>query len=424
VSISKSVVHTVGKGLFMANARSGFRLQPAGLELIDAVGELYGGTASASRVQLDWSDGWRLHGDMALSQVEIESLLAVLDIDQLISGKLDGTASFMSTSAAKLSEASPVPVIEDSSTGDVTLSRLNSSQSGLLQSMTADGHFKITKPVVHTAGKGMHMNSVQSSFNLQSSSLVLKDVESALYSGRANARQVQLQWADGWRLQGDLTLAAVDVESFLSVFDNDRIISGRFGGTFNYSSQAPTAEKLFEAPENSGDFRLVDGVIYDVDLVAAAKGAGKEAMRGKNTRYKELKGHLEMKNWQRELTNLSISSDLLEAGGNISISPDDKLTGRINVSLRKTLSVAGVDLKISGTLQEPNASLPATTKAGAAIGTVLGGPGVGTAVGAKVGESVEKVGDFISNIFGADKKKEDSASNTTPAAPGQAPSSQ
>jgi uncharacterized protein involved in outer membrane biogenesis len=359
--------------------RNGVHLDSLRLQMFD--GEVQG------EATLDWTDAWRLQGQLVLSEIDIAPVLTLLGTDNSASGLISGSMKLQADAAAP---------------------------GQLLHSLQMQGQAHVTNAVVNTAGTGLAITNLQSSFSLQPSHLVLTSMESEFYHGKAMANQVQIDWADGWHLQGDLQLQQVDAEPLLHVFGKERVISGQLGGTFRYSAQAQAPAGLQDAFINSGDFRFVDGVIYDIDLVAAAKGAGKEAMRGKNTAYQEFRGHLEVKNRQRELTNLSITSDLLEASGKVSIDTQDKLSGKINVSLRKTLSVAGVNLNISGTLQEPQASLPTTTKAGAAIGTVLGGPGVGTAVGAKVGETVESVGDFIGGLFGGKKKEETKNGDTAP----------
>jgi phage tail tape-measure protein len=59
--------------------------------------------------------------------------------------------------------------------------------------------------------------------------------------------------------------------------------------------------------------------------------------------------------------------------------------------------VVGVPLKIGGTVSDPELSMTGAALTGAAIGSAVL-PGVGTAIGARVGQQVEK-------LFGGDTEK-------------------
>jgi uncharacterized protein (DUF697 family) len=85
---------------------------------------------------------------------------------------------------------------------------------------------------------------------------------------------------------------------------------------------------------------------------------------------------------------------VLTASGNLK-SFNRKLDGEIAVDLVD--GVIGVPLKIGGTASEPELSLTGAALTGAAIGSAVL-PGVGTAIGARVGQQVEK-------MFGGSKPK-------------------
>jgi uncharacterized protein (DUF697 family) len=84
---------------------------------------------------------------------------------------------------------------------------------------------------------------------------------------------------------------------------------------------------------------------------------------------------------------------VLTASGNLRLF-NRKLDGEIAVDLVD--GVVGVPLKIGGTMSDPELSLTGGALTGAAIGSAVL-PGVGTAIGARIGQQVEK-------MFGEDKK--------------------
>ena len=69
----------------------------------------------------------------------------------------------------------------------------------------------------------------------------------------------------------------------------------------------------------------------------------------------------------------------------MSISPKKELSGRINAQVKAVGTSANVPLNVGGTVDAPLLYPTGGTMAGAAVGTVMLGPGFGTSVGAKVG---------------------------------------
>jgi hypothetical protein len=141
------------------------------------------------------------------------------------------------------------------------------------------------------------------------------------------------------------------------------------------------------------------GVLYGVDIQKAATSfISKEPTRGE-TRFDELSGHLAMARRAYRFTQLRIASGALAASGNVSISPAKELSGRINAKVKAAgIASASMPLNVTGTVHNPLLLPTGGTVAGAAVGTAILGPGVGTSLGAKVGEWTE-------GLFGKKEQK-------------------
>jgi hypothetical protein len=101
-----------------------------------------------------------------------------------------------------------------------------------------------------------------------------------------------------------------------------------------------------------------------------------------------------------DITNLVATSGKLAATGNVSISPAQALSGRVNVDLDTSKGAVGVPLVVGGTLDDPSVMLTRGAMVGAAVGTLVM-PGAGTAAGASTGD---KIGESLRGLFGGGRK--------------------
>jgi hypothetical protein len=96
-------------------------------------------------------------------------------------------------------------------------------------------------------------------------------------------------------------------------------------------------------------------------------------------------------------SDLEISSGLLKATGDVTISKTKELSGDVSAAVRGTASLIATPLSLSGTVDDPVVRPSKAALAGAAVGTAIL-PGVGTAIGAKAGE-------FTKKLFGGGSRK-------------------
>jgi uncharacterized protein involved in outer membrane biogenesis len=224
------------------------------------------------------------------------------------------------------------------------------------------------------------------------------DVNAKLYGGTATGRLV-VGWQKGLQLRGSGTIHQVEIAPLLQALDKPQSMSGRLSARPTFSANAASAGQILEALRLDTPFEVEGGVLHGVDIRKAATLIGEEGDKSGATRFDELSGRLRIERGTRRLTGLNIVSGTLSAVGNVTISPQDELSGRLNTSI-KAASVAAVSatLNVSGTLESPLLYPSGGTMAGAAAGTAVLGPVIGTAVGARVGQ-------WFENLFG--KKDEE-----------------
>lgn len=223
----------------------------------------------------------------------------------------------------------------------------------------------------------------------------LSDVRALLYGGTI-AGKTTVSWQKGLQLKGDYAVDAVELRDLVPLFSPDTKISGRLTGRPVFSANAPGADQLKNYLKVDTPFDIRDGVLHGIDIHKAATSLITKDSSGQ-TRFDVLSGNYALNRGTQQISNLKIASGSLAADGNVTIAPNKALSGRINAQVKAgSIAAASIPLNISGTLDEPRALPTGATVGGAAVGTAILGPGLGTSLGAKVGG-------WADNLFGGGK---------------------
>jgi uncharacterized protein involved in outer membrane biogenesis len=219
------------------------------------------------------------------------------------------------------------------------------------------------------------------------------ELHAKLYGGTIRG-QMAVGWQKGVQLKGSATVSQVEIGPLLKALDKPQNMSGRLSARPVFSAHAANPERILDGLRLETPFGVQGGVLHGVDIRKAATSLlSKDGGKGGETRFDKLSGRLNIDRGTRRLTQLDIVSGSLSADGNVTISPRDELSGRINTRIKAASVAAAVPLSVTGTLDSPLLFPTGGTVAGAAAGTAVLGPGIGTALGAKVGQWAE-------NLFG------------------------
>jgi len=218
----------------------------------------------------------------------------------------------------------------------------------------------------------------------------LSEISAKLYGGNV-VGNASAGWGKGLQLKGNLSVDQVEIRPLLRALGRPENLSGRLNATPAFSASARTVAQLGYSLQLESPFAVHNGVLHGMDISKAATSMlSKDGGKGGETRFDRLSGHLAISQGTRRLTRLDISSGTLSATGQVTISPKDALSGRVEARLSAArLGSAAVPLNVAGTVQSPLLYPTGGTMAGAAVGTAIMGPGAGTAVGSSVGRWVE-----------------------------------
>jgi len=225
----------------------------------------------------------------------------------------------------------------------------------------------------------------------------LGDVKARLYGGSVAGR-TSIAWQKGLQLNGDYTVTDLELRDLVPLFSPATKVTGRLTAKPAFSASAAKPEQIGNALKLDTPFNIRDGVLHGIDIQKAATSLISKDSSGQ-TRFDTLSGHFAMDRGTQRITNLKVVSGSLAADGNVIIAPNKDLAGRINAQVKAgSVASATVPLNVTGNLDSPLLLPTGASMAGAAVGTTILGPGVGTSVGAKFGSWAE-------GLFGKDDKK-------------------
>jgi hypothetical protein len=130
-------------------------------------------------------------------------------------------------------------------------------------------------------------------------------------------------------------------------------MEGDIGGTFHVESRANSFDDVMNNPRVNGTFAVGRGLVNGFDLVEAARGGNEGQTRGGQTSFESMSGNLRLEQHVYHVTNLTLSSGLMQASGGLSVADKQVLRGAMNVRLTGTSSAFRAQIHIAGTLTDP-----------------------------------------------------------------------
>ncbi|WP_158675332.1 AsmA family protein [Thiohalobacter thiocyanaticus] len=350
-----------------------------------------------SRVQasghLQWSDDWQLALQARTDSLALTPVLTALGKPAL-PGSIAGDCAITLQGPAADS-------MHEHRTVDCRLDYLNQGQQATLNldSRTESLRDRFTATATNLTlpvGPELHLNNSAFKGSLTDSHMQISSGYIQAYQGEISVSG-ELDWTDGWRTRFTSQIEDVQLEPLLQVLDQ-RVISGALTSQCQGSLQAKTTSMLLQGMEVGCNFIISQGVVYETDLERAAqliKLNETAPPEEQKTPFDQLSGRLTASQQHYRFNELKIASSALAASGNIAINPARELSGEISVGLEKTGKVLSIPLVVAGTTEVPTFRPTRSSMAGAGAGTLILGPGIGTAVGAKIGEAV----DNLTSIF-------------------------
>jgi hypothetical protein len=186
---------------------------------------------------------------------------------------------------------------------------------------------------------------------IDATGLVVPEFEAHVLEGAVNGT-LKIEWGSGVRLASDLSIRHMDAGGLMHAFTPDIAVTGRLDGNFNVSSEAPAAENLLDAPRVQGRFKLSDGSISNVDLVAVMQSDA-AGQRAGVTKFAELNGEFAASGHSAAYRQLSLQGGVLRGSGAVDLAPNGSIGGRLALEIRSQVAQDRGAFSVSGTVARP-----------------------------------------------------------------------
>ena len=333
----------------------------------------YDGTLHASDFSLSQSPQWTLNSQIETQNLSLAPLIEHLGFEACISGHLNSKHSIRASA---------------------------DSFETLFEVMEAAGDFEISNGVANTASgpssKQFKFKRAHGQGKFNKHQMTIPKLNITAYDGNVIARDLLLSHNENeWAFFSHIESNEVALEPLLRDTIQQQIIAGKVGGHVTLALNGPQLDELFTRMDARGRFYITDGLVYNTDIEQAVSMTGKQETGEDVTEFSELSSKFEIVNNQIELSKLRINSANLSGKGNVTISPEHKLTGTLDVAVRSTGNLLKVPLNVSGTIDEPEFALTGGALVGSAVGTSVLGPGLGTFIGLHTGKLFTGIGNLF-----------------------------
>ena len=159
--------------------------------------------------------------------------------------------------------------------------------------------------------------------------LVLNKIEGSLYGGTFKGVAI-VGWKDTWHTEGNFEVANLKLDQAVSALSQAASLQGSLNARADFSASAMTSTALFDKANVNAHFEAQHGEISGLDLARAASG---RQQVGGTTRYDTFSGDWLLKDKSYHLTQLSLKAGSLQARGDLVISPEQEVTGKVQTLL-------------------------------------------------------------------------------------------
>ena len=176
--------------------------------------------------------------------------------------------------------------------------------------------------------------------------IVFSDFFAHIHGGTITGKG-QLNWSNGWKLQGQLNAKSLELESMFPKFG----VTGELYGDVNVSMSGSALSQLDKDPRMEGAFEAKNGVVNKLDIDTIARFGALQGGTGR-TNFSELIGTLKADQRGQRFNLSKIAAGAASGSGFFEVDAKQQLSGKLLVDIKGDAK-GNVPLQLSGSLPAP-----------------------------------------------------------------------
>jgi hypothetical protein len=200
-------------------------------------------------------------------------------------------------------------------------------------------------------GPAFPVSDIQLKGNWQGQEIVVPEFEASTMEGKVQGT-LRINWSQGVKVESDLALSRVMAKELVSAFTKDVSVTGRVDGNFSFVTEGPNVEGLFTNTRAQGKFRVGEGSISNIDLVAVMQSDA-AGQRAGVTKFAELTGEIAIANHAASYKSIVLQGGVLRGNGALDIGANSNLTGRLALEIRSQVAQDRGAFSVGGTVGRP-----------------------------------------------------------------------
>jgi len=188
--------------------------------------------------------------------------------------------------------------------------------------------------------------------DIQNGQLTIRNFELRIFEGLIQGVAI-LQGEKKPAIAGDISFERVNAKRFGEALGLGQQFAGEVNGKIRFSMTADSWSGLIPQINAEGEFGIRRGSIRGIDLAEAVRRVSGEPVQGGVTVFEQLTGKLRLSPVSYQFSNLVMNSGLMQSTGNVDLSKELTLNGRIDLQMRGTFNQSRLPITLSGTLKAP-----------------------------------------------------------------------
>jgi hypothetical protein len=186
---------------------------------------------------------------------------------------------------------------------------------------------------------------------LAGNEIVVPEFEASTMEGKVNGT-LRVTWGQSVKLESDLNLAKMNAKELVAVFTKDIAVTGKLDGNFSFVTEGASVETLFQSPRAQGKFRIAEGTVSNIDLVAVMQ-SDSAGQRAGVTKFAELTGEYAGADHRASYRQINLQGGVLRGNGTLDVGTNSSLAGRLALEIRSQVAQDRGAFNITGTVSRP-----------------------------------------------------------------------